>query len=195
MRTRLERSGSVDYQVRRSNDAWRDHQARTLVTASLVAWLKPTRAVDPACGDGSILMTADRLYPIQHAHFGDISEPNIAHLIGATGYKGRGWSFRMADAIATVSEAPPSDVIVLTEFLEHIEDPDRILSLAKSKARYLVASSPVMRDGQVDDNPEHLWMFDRAGYQGMLVKAGWNVQQYTWLAFPTMYDFGIWVCS
>jgi 2-polyprenyl-3-methyl-5-hydroxy-6-metoxy-1,4-benzoquinol methylase len=194
VRTRLDRTEAVDYQVLRSNDAWRDHQARTLVTAALIAWLKPQSVMDPACGDGSIVMTADRLHSIQFAHFGDISKPNIDHVIETSG-KGRGWSFRCCATDDRITDVSSVDVMVLTEILEHLDDPDHTLRLARGKARYLIASSPEMRPDQVDDNPEHLWMFDREGYGSMLIDADWRIQQYTHLGFRTMYDFGIWVCS
>jgi 2-polyprenyl-3-methyl-5-hydroxy-6-metoxy-1,4-benzoquinol methylase len=194
MRTRLHNAGNVDYQVVRSNDAWPDHQARTLVTAALIAWLRPLSILDPACGDGSIVVAADRIHRIDIASFADLSEPNITYL--ATSERRAGWEFGVG-SIETTLDAyrGGADVVVLTEIIEHLEDPDTILRLAREKSRYLVASSPEMRPGQIDRNPEHLWQFDADGYRGMLGGAGWQVNQRTTLYFPSEYDFQIWVCS
>ena len=189
MRERLVRDGEVDYQVERSNARWADHQARTLVTAALIAWLKPESVLDPACGDASIVAAANLLRPIAHVHLADISEPSVLRVPQTTGFKAA-----VSDIFDAIEASPNVDVVVLTETLEHLADPDQIAALARGKGRYLVASSPVMRAGQVDHNSEHLWMFDRTGYEAMLTDAGWRVEQFTFLSFPSEYDFGVWVC-
>lgn len=190
MRRRLDRVGTFDYQVARSNELWADHRARTLVTASLIAWMSPQFLCDPACGDGSIVQTADTLRRIETAVLGDISTPSIAALDIP-----QRWRKVVAPIETTLIYASTDwDVVVLTETLEHLEDPDAILRLARGRSKALVASSPCMRPNQVDDNPEHLWMFDTAGYQEMLKDAGWDDVHHTLMRFNTMYDFQIWVC-
>lgn len=192
MRKRLDHA-PVDYQVERSNEQWIDHQARTLVTASLIAWQKPTSIMDPACGDGSIVLASMKFHNPVFVHLNDISIPSISRL------KDRGLppniTLGTADIVDSLAHNADSHMVVLTETLEHVEDPDAVLRLAKEKASILVASSPEMRPGQVDDNPEHLWQFDGDGYFEMLREAGWHVVHKTHMAFPRlMYDFGIWVC-
>jgi 2-polyprenyl-3-methyl-5-hydroxy-6-metoxy-1,4-benzoquinol methylase len=192
VRQRLREKAIVDYNAGppRTNDMWPDHRARTLVTASLIAWLEPYSAIDPAAGDLSILQAAARLRPIPYVVAGDISEANV-----------RSWSYLpqlefVGDATEVLEKVEDIfDVVVLTEFLEHIEDPDGLLRLARTKAKHLVASSPEMRPGQYDTNPEHLWMFDNDGYYETLIGAGWNAFHKTTMRFPSlMYDFQIWVC-
>ena len=56
-----------------------------------------------------------------------------------------------------------------------------------------MASSPEMRPGQEDTNPEHLWQFDAQGYRQMIERSGWRIEQHTTLRFNSEYDFGIWV--
>jgi len=186
-------SDSVDYQVARSNSAWTDHVARTNVTAGLIAWLKPHSVLDPACGDGSIVLAADRIYGIERISLSDISRPNIETLPIAPGTEGvEVWCHSIETAIVASRTV---DVIVLTEILEHLPDPDSILVGAREKATWLVASSPEMRPGQMDTNAEHLWQFDGDGYVEMLQGAGWRPFHKTHMAFPDLvYDFQIWVC-
>lgn len=187
MRERTRLSSPVDYQVIRHNTDWADHVLRTYATAAAIAWVEPTTICDPACGDASILSAAYRLYPFEFAYLSDISRPGIEAL--------------SVDFPHTKSVHPievgiePANLLVLTETLEHLPDPDFILRLGRNIAVHLIASSPVMRPGQRDDNTEHLWQFDRTGYERMLANAGWRTTQFTFLEFPGLtYDFGIWVC-
>lgn len=192
MKTRLDHP-AADYQVVRSNDSWPDHQARALVTAALIAWLKPTSVLDPACGDGSIVRIANDLHQIDLVTLADISEPNMDVI---EEWAPEIWELGLGD-IQTIlgSNRPMADVVVLTEILEHLGDPDAILRLARQKATRLVASSPEMRPGQIDSNPEHLWQFDGQGFEEMLVSAGWTALNKTHLTFRSEYDFQIWICS
>lgn len=156
-----------DYQVRRSNDAWPIHKIRTLVTGGMIAWLRPGTVCDPACGDASLLQTAHLLHPIQLGYLGDISHPSMENL--DITFPNRRY---VQDAAKTLEGAPPVDLVVLTEFLEHVQDPDSILRLARQKGTMLVASSPLNEN---ESNPEHFWAWDGEGYQEMLKETGWNI--------------------
>jgi hypothetical protein len=162
-----------------------------MVTAGLIAWQRPTSLIDPACGDASVVAYALELVEIPHIELGDISEPNVEHAL-ELGFAEAVWKGR-CDVL--LERTKSFDLVVLTEILEHLEDPDTTLRLARKSASVLVASSPVMRPSQRDENPEHVWMFDKEGYEEMLRDSGWRPFQYTFLRFESIYDFGIWVCS
>jgi hypothetical protein len=180
------------------------HRARELTTAGLVAWPRPETVVDPAAGEGNILALARKMHPFR-AIVGDISLPNFYRLREVGGWE----AIHQAPAEETIRRAGFSDMIVLTEILEHLEDPDAMLRLAREHAHMLVASSPEMRPFQADDNPQHLWKFDGDGYREMLEEAGWVPYSKTHLTFRPRqyqeddklmveighYDFQIWVCG
>lgn len=192
MREFLERPVSVNYQVLRSNEQWEDHIARTFVTAGLIAWQKPFSIIDPAAGDGSIVMAANSLRPIGEIRLGDISHPSCVALksipIVDEVYEGD-----IYEHIESLGDKV-FDMAVLTETIEHVERPGTLLYNTSHNAKYLVASSPAMRPGQIDDNPEHLWMFDLEGYRGLLENNGWTPLNHTVMYFPQYpYDFQIWV--
>jgi|WetSurSiteA1Bulk_404760.scaffolds.fasta_scaffold09180_2 hypothetical protein len=197
VRARLQHSAEFDYQVERHNAAWPDHVARTNVTAGLIAWLQPRSILDPACGDGSIVLVADRIRPIDRIVLNDISVPNrVAIEREVSARKGSLPMITSIDAMAMLAREEHFDAVVLTEFLEHLPVPELVLAAARERAFYLVASSPEMRPGQVDNNPEHLWMFDGDGYYQMLKEAGWNPFHKTHMGFPGLeYDFQVWVCK
>jgi len=193
VRTRLYNDGKVDYQVLRDNNVWPDHQLRTLVTAGLIAWKKPERIIDPACGDGSIVMASTELHRPTKAVLSDISTKSIAAI--SKNKPPKYIQVKVQDIFDALKGPEDYDLIVLSETLEHLSDPDTILSLARDRGKMLVASSPQMRKTQVDSNKEHLWMFDAEGYRGMLMKAGWDPINKTTLEFTSEYDFQIWVCQ
>lgn len=190
MREFLGERGAVDYQVARDNGRWPDHVARSYVTGGLLAWLKPTTVLDPACGDASIVRIAKRHWPFT-VILGDIGKANIETAKKVVPGEA---TFIVGDALSLIRSGREVDVVVLTEFLEHVQDPDEHLRAARDASEWLIASSPEMRPGQRDHNPEHLWMFDTDGYREMLEETGWNVVQQTSLIFKSEYDFGVWVC-
>ena len=195
MRQRLTNHGAFDYNIGRSNNDWPDHQLRALVTGAAIAWIKPKSVIDPACGDGTVVLAADLLSGIERVWLSDISGPNILDLVKRLDGRHPSWSISKTPLEQAMEIAGQFDVIVLTEILEHLEDPDGLLRQAAKMARFLVASSPQMRDQQVDDNPEHLWMFDADGYRGLLGANRWQAIQHTELNFPYQYDFQIWVAE
>lgn len=195
MRVRFTREPISYGAVGRSNDEWPDHRMRALVTGSMLAWMRPDTVLDPACGDGSVVKVAHHLLEtsggIQLVVLNDAGQPNIE----AMEWLPPTWESGVRDLHETMTDERPFQVIVLTEILEHLEDPDLILRLAADKAQRLLVSSPEMRSGQVDHNPEHLWMFDGEGYEQMLNEAGWKVTQKTHLTFRSEYDFQIYVAD
>jgi len=193
LRSRLNRTPVAYGAVGRSNDEWPDHRLRALVTGSMLAWMRPDTVLDPACGDGSIVrIGAGLANGIQQAVLNDVGMPNIEAMAS---WLPDTWESGVRDLHETMMDERPFQVIVLTEILEHLEDPDLILRLAANKAQRILVSSPEMRAGQVDTNPEHLWMFDGEGYETMLNEAGWKVTQKTHLTFRSEYDFQIYVAD
>lgn len=189
MRLRIPRERPVNYQLPRDNAVWPDHRLRTRVTAEIIAWLGADTVCDPAAGDGSILAAAHELRPFTRVVAGDISEPNRAKLAE------KDWIGTVVHGAAEdVISASVVDLVVLTEFLEHVPDPVSILRMARQKAKRLVASSPVWSGPTfVDRNEEHLWMFTAQGFEDMLVDAGWRPEVMVPLYFESEYDFQIWV--
>ena len=198
MRLRLPDRDPVDYQVERSNSQWHDHVLRVQVTSALISWIRPVTILDPAAGDGSIVAASHRLVPIEGAYVADISRPNF-YKLGAAMRPLLPPNLRVACQTIeeTLADDFQFDVVVLTEILEHVEDPVSILKMARERASFLVASSPVFLDANhLDSNPEHLWMFDANGYAEMLKEAGWD--EFVFIPihladFP--YDFQLWAAK
>jgi hypothetical protein len=140
-------------------------------------------------------MQAHQLSPLDYAILGDISPDTLNQLVPAE------LPFeverRVADVFDTVESLTAVDAIVLTEIIEHLEDPDALLRLASTKARWLVASSPIVPDGN-DHTAQHLWAFDMDGYRQLLTDNGWK--PVVWLTagcidHPYAAGFQIWGCE
>lgn len=164
---------------------WREHTLRIGVTSALARWLVVSlglaSAADLMCGDGAVLASL----PIDDLTYGDLVPGR--HVGGAV----------IAGPIEETARTMPSvDLVVLTEAIEHLDDPDLVLRLLRAKGRNLLLSTPV--DCWGDDNPEHYWAWSRADVEGMLVAAGWGVQVYQELDQRPgggPYSFGIWAAS
>jgi len=197
VRLRLPARAPFDYQVRRDNYVWPDHVLRVQLTAALISWFLPETILDPACGDGTIVAAANRVRPIVGAHMADISMPNFYH-VGTTmrPFLPENLTCSHSSIEETLNEGKFFDLVVLTEILEHVEDPVAILRMARKCAKYVVASSPIFVDNtRIDENPEHLWQFDAPGYSEMLVEGGWDPITFipvTLMPPQFIYDFQIW---
>lgn len=162
------------------HDEWVDHRLRVAVTIEVARWMANItgrgRAADLSCGDGAVL---NALPEFTQRFYGDF----------APGYGTAG------PIENTIDDIPSVDLFVNTETLEHVDDPDRVLSLIRGKTRGLVLSTPV--DAWQDDNEEHLWAWSRKGVEEMLHRAGFTPVVYTAVDLrPTfVYCFGIWGCT
>jgi hypothetical protein len=189
LRQRLAVAGPPEYNGIRDNLAWANHAARTLVTGGLIAWAAPDTLCDPACGDASILEAAFRLRPFGSASLADISALQVDSLAPSFPH-----TRKRAELMTTLDMLDRVDMIVLTEILEHLVDPDATLRLARQKAGMLVASSPI-GDPENGGNIEHLWAWDENGYGEMLKEAGWEEVLRSTVTMPGINgNAQIWIC-
>jgi 2-polyprenyl-3-methyl-5-hydroxy-6-metoxy-1,4-benzoquinol methylase len=167
------------------------------MTGALISWFRPDTVIDPACGDGTIVAAAHRVRPIAGAYLTDISMPNFYH-VGSTmrQYLPGQMTCACKPIEETLSEDRYFDLVVLTEILEHVEDPVGILRMARERAKVVVASSPLFTDHMtIDRNPEHLWQFDAMGYEEMLKEGGWDPITFIPISFSNPgfeYTFQLW---
>lgn len=167
----------TDYQRPRDSRDWRDSVFRLNVTAGIIAFTEPTTVADLACGgDAMALELAYQLRPFEKAYLADVSVPSMTRLRPTFPFD------RWVGAIEeSIGQVPHVDTMVLTEVLEHLEDPDTILR--KVDAQYLVASSPNL-EPRGYTNPEHVWEWDTEAYSLMLREAGWRPMALTLLDLP-----------
>lgn len=138
----------------------------------------PTNIADMAAGDGEIARRIGEVYGAD-VLLGDITP----------GYP------IVGPIEETLRHLQPSDtdLIVLTEILEHVKDPDLVLRWARRRGRKLLVSTPV---GESDDkNWEHYWGWDVEDIRVMLEGARWRIKA-QWNFTPesdSYYTFQNWI--
>lgn len=95
----------------------------------------------------------------------------------------------------TVEVIPEVDLFVLSEALEHLDNPAAVLSAIHDKAERLLVTTPLEAYGDLWENPEHYWAWDRCGVEQLIVAAGWHISAFASLdtrPFSEPYHYGMW---
>lgn len=156
---------------------WTDHVRRVKATIragmSLLDGCVPDVAADLSCGDGAIL---DAM-PAARKIYGDVVSSHPLDVVGPIE--------------TTIQGLEPVDLLVHTETLEHLDDPDAVLKAISEKTLMLLLSTPV---NAWDDggNVEHYWAWDTGAVNAMLAAAGFRTV--TYVELPLWYQFGVWGC-
>ena len=185
MRTRLRPMPTADelaalYATPHDHTRWVDHLFRVDITSAMAALMLPPngRVADLSCGNATI---ARRLEESHNAHLqlGDY----------APGYQFTG------PIEETIKKIQPVDLFVLSETLEHLDDPDAVLKAIRPKTGRLLLSTP---DGETNnENPEHTWGWDSEAVAGMLRAASFHPDIHTTVdtrPWGGVYSFQIWAC-
>lgn len=91
----------------------------------------------------------------------------------------------------TIEQIPTVDLFVLSETLEHLDNPGAVLKQIRNKTNYLLVSTP--QDNWDDDNEEHYWAWDKEGVQELLTEAGF--EPISFLSEKQWYTHQYWICK
>lgn len=91
----------------------------------------------------------------------------------------------------TIEDIPHVDLFVLSETIEHLENPEAVLRMIRDKSTLLLLSTPIGEDD--GENPEHLWGRDQEGLLSILNKSGWaDTICRIDVVFSNTYSYQIW---
>lgn len=144
-----------------------DHRARLLRAADVVRALQPTSVVDLGCGDGGLLSLL-QAEPVIPAWGYDFQPSNQA------GWAERGVHAELRDVFNDLDVPRWGQCAVLTEVLEHLNNPVLALAWVGQHAEFVVASSP-WNEGAHYHPEEHAWAWDVGGYRDLFDDAGFEV--------------------
>jgi hypothetical protein len=151
-----------------------DHQYRIAMSVAMLnQFIKRNGIVsvaDLSAGDASIINALD----VKYKYIGDITPGH-----------------RLTGPIEeTIKQIPKIiDLFILSETLEHLDDPDAVLQMIGAKAASIFVSTPL---NDYWDNPQHYWLWDRSDITAMLANAGYVVSTYASIRFPLLavHDYG-----
>ena len=144
----------LDHKDRLVNSAWLVRQAVEMGAKTVV---------DLGCGDGGLLQLL-RDMGIKCWGY-DLMPKNIQYATEVRGVDARYTDFNSDDI-------EYADVAVMTEVLEHMIDPHKIVRELPSK--YLVASSPY-NESDANHYEFHLWAWDKEGYDNLIMQGGYTI--------------------
>lgn len=170
------------YSEQYDHTAWEDHVYRvekTIEFAETQIMHSPIttklEVVDLSCGDAIIAMTL-------------ASEPILGDY--TEGYQHYG---PIEQTAKELDEWEDKRLWILTETLEHLDNPLRVLDEIAHRTDYLLLSTPIHNSGDVDDNPQHYWTWDREGVELFARAAGFEVLAYDTIKHETLgYTYGVW---
>lgn len=158
---------------------WLCHIERIAETVAMLdafaIQLQARSVADLSCGDGAVVEKSR--YPWGTKLLGDYVSTGPIEL--------------------AVRELEPDsiDVFVLSETLEHVEDPLQLLKDIRRVAKGLVLTTP---HGETNSaNPEHYWGWDANGIQELLTEANWQRSHFQLYTPPSddYYTFQFWTCT
>lgn len=157
------------------HDFWPDHVERVAASVEMIRRYSGQirTAADLSCGDGAIVRgIAEHL---DEAWLGDLSSAPVEW--------GRTWGKEkirrlppgaLPGSLWTLPEGVlPVDLYVLSETLEHMDDPDDLLRQLTGFSRYLFLSTPESEPLSYG-NLEHYWSWSSSDIAEMLNDNGWT---------------------
>ena len=122
--------------------------------------------VDFGCGDGGLLSLLARLDIPSWGY--DLQRNNVRY-----GIETRGVDTRYRD-FTSEEDLDWGDLAVITECLEHLDDPHGLVRRLGEHCKYLVASSPAFETPTSHDAC-HAWVWDVDGYRELIRQGGFRV--------------------
>lgn len=120
-------------------------------------------AVDLGCGDGGLLQLLKDMGIKCWGY--DLMPKNIQYAVEVRGVDARYTDFNSDDI-------EYGDVAIMTEVLEHMTDPHKVVRELPSK--FLVASSPY-NETDANHYEFHLWAWDKDGYDDLIRQGGYTI--------------------
>lgn len=142
---------------------------------------KSVTVSDLGCGDGGLLQLLKNEWRVQS--WGYDFQPSNAAGWAQRGVQAHALDVFNGDDNPVHNAATIGDVVVMTEVLEHLQNPHAVVKFLAARGKsalirpsFLVVSSPFTETAESHDEC-HAWAWDIPGYAKLLTDAGWKVLQ------------------
>lgn len=160
------------------HETWPDHVERVAASVAQIQRYgsQIKTAADLSCGDAAIIKA---LAPgLTEAYLADVNGVSIQdqEAVAQAGcpFVSSLGDRTLPDSLWKLPAREPSvDLLVLSETLEHVADPDGLLRSAWHFSRYLFLSTPLEEHESVG-NLEHYWSWGQGDLHEMLWEANWS---------------------
>jgi hypothetical protein len=164
------------YDHRYNHERWEDHIARIKQTIVFAILKMPKdesikTIADLSAGDAAII----NALPYDNKIVGDF-------------YPGFEYTGKIED---TIEQIPSVDAFILSETLEHLDNPGEVLKQIRKKTKYLLLSTP--ENNWDDENEEHYWAWDKDGVEQLLKDAGF--EPIAFMSQKIWYVHQYWICK
>jgi len=171
---------------------WEEHIRRVHWTIDqFIQWHGSTQRVgaiddliDLACGDASIPLGIGQAVGAT-VDLGDLL-PHTAVPLSFTG--------PIEETVKLATRRQRYDLLVCTEVLEHLRDPDQVLRDARNLATNILVTTPV-DEAHDSENVEHLWSWGTEDVRKMLWDADFRVTEYHNTLHGGYYTYQLWIAS
>ncbi|HVG19835.1 MAG TPA: class I SAM-dependent methyltransferase [Blastocatellia bacterium] len=143
--------------------------SRVRKVLGIIQGLRPASLLDIGSGRGTFLWPLLDTFPHLRITAIDINPLRVADINAVRAGGISNLQSLLMDATEMDLEDNSVDVVTALEVLEHIASPQRAASEAVRVAKdFVVASVP----SKEDDNPEHIHLFDRQGFESLFLTSG-----------------------
>jgi 2-polyprenyl-3-methyl-5-hydroxy-6-metoxy-1,4-benzoquinol methylase len=148
------------------------HRPRLLTAHEYLDEILKTQTIqsvaDFGCGNGGLMREIKRANPDLEIWGYDLCPANVLEA------KDRGSNVELVDFVLETDLKYP-EVVICTEVLEHLVDPDAFLKkLLDNGVKYVIASSPNY-ETPTSHEDYHLWVFQDNSYGDMFTEIGFEV--------------------
>lgn len=133
---------------------------------------------EPGCGAGDV----SGPYAVLHTVIGVEMVPDAARLA-----RERYPNMTVLESRAEDIRADPFDLLVMTEFLEHLDDPISFMDRWMPMTKHVVIGHPLNDPGGFEDG--HAWSYDLGDFKDWFEKYGFTLMEYETFSmgsFPEM---------
>jgi predicted TPR repeat methyltransferase len=128
--------------------------------------------VDLGCGDGGLLsLLRGMVAPGVSLRGYDFAPAN------SQGWLERGVQAEALNFVEQWASVAEADLYVMTEVLEHLQDPHQMVRRVYARNAVLVCSSP-FTESDLSHDGAHAWAWDQEGYVKMITDAGFTIERH-----------------